>query len=169
MDSSNESGPDMLTLAMDSSNNQPVQDPFTMFPPEILSFVCRFLSKNDLKRVRQVSKILGGAAASYLFDEIFISQDKVDFRIAKLVIHRFRYYIRTLVFSSIYYIKMSQKTFRWTSYEKFIEYYDIDSDIDTYHTYHAFKSYRTMRNKQQESITKGTSSAYLSFALAILP
>ena len=178
MDSSNESGPDMLTFAMDSSNNQPVQDPFAMFPPEILSLVCGYLPKNDLKRVRQVSKILGGAAVSCLFDEIFISQDKADFRIAKLVIRHFRYYIRTLVFSSIYYTKWHQNSFRRESLIKFAEYSHLDSDIDSDHSWHAFTVYRTLRNKQQEIILKSISSpsspsspssAYLSLALASLP
>ena len=46
---------------------------------------------------------------------------------------------------------------------------NIDIGIDTDHSDHAFTAYRTMRNNQQESISKGTSSAYLSFALTSLP
>ena len=134
-----------------------------MFPPEILSLVCGFLHKHVLKRVRQVSKIWEQAAIPYLFNKIFISQDVTDFRIAKLVIRQFGHYIRTLVFSSIYYKKLDRETFR----KAFM--LNIDMGIDTDHSDHAFTVYRIMRNKQQESITKGTSSAYLSFALTSLP
>ena len=156
---------------MDSLNNRPVQDSSTILPPEILCLVCGFLHKNTLKRVRQVSKIWDRAAVPYLFDEIFISQDIADFRIAKLVIHQFRYYIRTLVFSSFHYENLSRQTFRGhcMGMGRFIKKSSIGYNIDTDHSDHAFTVYRTLRNKQQESITKGTTSAYLSFALTSLP
>ena len=167
MDSSNEGDLDMLKLAMGSSNHLSAQDSFTMFPQEILSLVCGLLPKETLKRVRQVSKIWERAAVPYLFDEIFISQDMADFRIAKLVIYHFRYYIRTLVFSSIYYRKLDRTSFRGQFMPNF--YFDMNDDLSTDHCDYAFTVYRTMRNKQQESIAEGTSSAYLSFALTSLP
>lgn len=87
----------MSRLIVGNSNKQPVQEPTIMLPPEILNFICGVLGKEDLKQVRQVSKIWERAAVPYLFDEIFISQDLADFRIAKLVILHFKHYIRTLV------------------------------------------------------------------------
>ena len=138
---------------MDSFNKQPAQNPFTVFPPEILSLVCGFLQKGVLKRVRQVSKIWDQAAIPRLFNEIFVSQDMTDFHIAKLVIHQFRPYIRTLVFSSVYYRELNRDVARM--------HFDIDDD--TNHSDYAFTVCRFMRNKQEES------SAYLSFALTSLP
>ena len=171
MVSSNQADLDMLELAMDSLNFQPLQDSSTMLPPEIFGLVCGFLDKNTLKQVRQVSKIWERAAVPYLFNKIFISQDMADFRIAKLIIHEFRHYIRTLVFSSFHYKKLSRQTFReeCTYMGMFMKKSHIGFDFDTDHSDHAFTVYRTLRNKQQESITKGTTLAYLSFALASLP
>ena len=134
---------------MNSFNKQPAQDPFTMLPPEILSLVCGFLQKRVLKRVRQISKIWDQAAIPHLFNEIFISQDVTDFHIAKLVIHHFRHYIRTLVFSSLYYRDVISRHF--------------GIDDDTNHSDYAFTLYHIMCNKQQETL------AYLSFALTSLP
>ena len=166
MDTSNGNGTD-LTLAVDSSNKQPVQSSFTMLPPEILCLVCGFLHKPVLKKVRQVSKIWERAAVPYLFDEIFISQDSADFLIAKLVVRQFQHYVRTLVVSSIYYENVERGSFEMD----FIDYLDLDikSDTDIYHCDHAFGLYRTARKKQQKVIADGSSSAYLSFALASLP
>ena len=135
-----------------------------MLPPEILNFICRVLGKEDLKQVRQVSKIWERAAVPYLFDEIFISQDLADFRIAKLVILHFKHYVRTLVFSSVYYTKLSRESFdeeyRWTL--------KSCNDTRTSSDY-AFTVYRIMRQNQQENLVNGSTSAYLSFALTNLP
>ena len=139
-----------------------------MFPPEIVSLVCGFLQKDDLKQVRQVSKIWEQAAIPYLFNKIFISQDITDFRIAKLIICQFQHYIRTIVFSSINYTKVNRETFRRAFIDN-IRMSGIDDNLNTDHSDYAFALYCIMRNKQQESITKDTSSAYLSFALTNLP
>ena len=156
----------MSLQAIESWNKQPVHNSFIMFPPEILSLVCGLLPKSVLKQVRQVSRIWERAAVPDLFDKVFISQDMTDFRIAKLVIHQFRHYIRTLVFSSIYYRRFDRGSFGsdWARGSCM----NIDTD-DAGHTDHALEFYRFMRNKQQESIMRGTSSAYLSFALTRLP
>ena len=130
-----------------------------MLPPEVLSLVCGFLSKQVLKQVRQVSKTLEQAAVPYLFDEIFISQNMADFHIAKLAILQFKHYIHTLVFSSVYYTDMDR--------ESFDEVFDVDTDIG--HSEHAFTLYRIARKNQQENLTNGSSSAYLSFALTSSP
>ena len=160
MDYSNQNGTDLLALAIDGPNKSPVQNSFAMFPPEMLSLICGFLHKDVLKQVRQVSKMWEYAAVPFLFDEIFISQDSVDFRIAKLVIRRFRHYIRTIVFSSYYY-----KTWNREDFKKYrVEPCNIVHDDD-----HTFTIYCFMRNEQQASITKGTCSAYLKFALTSLP
>ena len=158
----------MLELAIDSLNNQSLQDFSTILPPEISSLVCGFLRKDTLKQVRQVSRIWERAAVPYLFDQIFISQDMADFRIAKLLIHQFRYHIRTLLFSSIYYEKVSRQTFRNECIRAGM-FMKSNIDFDKDHFDHAFTVYRTMRIKKQESITNGTTLAYLSFALTSLP
>ncbi|CAD6590187.1 MAG: hypothetical protein ASARMPREDX12_004220 [Alectoria sarmentosa] len=130
-----------------------------MLPPEVLSLVCGFLSKQVLKQVRQISKTWEQAAVPYLFDEIFISQNMADFRIAKLTILQFKHYIHTLVFSSVYYTYIDR--------ESFDEAFDVDTDIR--HSEHAFTLYRIARKNQQENLTNGSPSAYLSFALTSSP
>ena len=82
-----------------------------MLLPEILDVVCACLPKRVLKQARQVSKAWDRAAVPYLFDEIFISQDLADFRIAKLVISHFKHYIRNLVFSSACYTDIDGESF----------------------------------------------------------
>lgn len=140
-----------------------------MLPPEILGLVCRNLPKNVLKQVRQVSKMWDSAVVPYLFDEIFISHDIADFRIAKLVILRFKHCIRTLVFSSVYYTEMDRESFD----ERMDGEFDVDADSvnDTgiRHSDHAFTLYRIARKNQQENIANGSASAYLSFVLTSLP
>lgn len=155
-------------LVVDSPNKQPVQRPFNMLPPELLSLVCGFLCKEDLKRVRQVSKIWEQAAVPHLFDEIFISLDIADFRIAKLVICHFSHYIRTLVFSSTYYERIDRKSFsEYLDGEPGIDFFD--TDIGTSHVDHTFVLYGIARKKQQENITDNSYLRYLSFALTSLP
>ena len=167
MDYSSESRADLSRLVAGNSNKQPVQEPTFMLPPEILIFVSGLLRKEDLKRVRQVSKIWERAAVPYLFDEIFISQDLADFRIAKLVILHFKHYIRTLVFSSVYYIRVNRESFD----ESCSCMYNFCNDTDTVngHSDHAFSIHRVMRKNQQENLGNGSTSAYLSFALISLP
>lgn len=94
--------PNLLTPVVDNQDKQQAPGSSIMLPPEISSLLCGFLPKQGLKQVRQVSKTWEQAAVPYLFDEIFISQNMADFRIAKLVILQFKYYIRTLVLSSVY-------------------------------------------------------------------
>ncbi len=138
-----------------------------MLPPEILGLVCRVLPKQTLKQLRQVSKTWERAAVPYLFDEIFISQSMADFRIAKLVMLQFKHYIRTLVFSSIYYIDMDRESFDEEYDEEFS--IEIENNTETCNSGHAFKLYRIARKHQRENFSIGSSSAYLSLALTSLP
>lgn len=168
MESPNKDAADLSILAVDSCDKQPVQKPPNMLPPEVLSLVCGILCKGDLKRVRQVSKIWEQAAVPHLFDEIFISLDMADFRIAKLVIRHFSHYIRTLVFSSTYYEKMDRESFsQYLDGEPSIDFFD--ADIGTSHIDYSFVLYSVARKKQQENITNKSYLTYLSFALANLP
>ncbi len=152
---------------VDSSGKQPAQRSFIMLPPEILDLVCRLLPKQSLKQLRQVSKTWERAAVPYLFDEIFISQNVADFRIAKLAMLQFKYYIRTLVFSSIHYIDMDRESFDEDYDEEFG--IDIETNTETCDSSHAFKLYRITRKHQKEIFSNGSSSAYLSLALTSLP
>lgn len=94
-----------------------------------------------------------------------MSLNMADLRIAKLVILQFKQYIRTLVFSSVYYLDMDRETFDAEfRREAYTEY-----EIDMRHADHAFKLYQITRENQQESIKTGLSSAYLSFALTSCP
>ena len=165
MDHSNGCYAGLSRLVAGNSNKEPVQEPTIMLPPEILNSICGILCKEDLKQVRQTSKIWERAAVPYLFDEIFISQDLADFRIAKLVILHFKHYIRTLVFSSVYYRRMARETFD----RKFHLNFGNDVGTDNGHSDYAFTIYRIMRKNQQENLTNGSPMAYLSFALTSLP
>ena len=114
--------------------------------------------------MRQVSKTWDRAAIPYLFDEIFISQDMVDFRIAKLVILQFKQYIRTLVYSSVYYPDIDAEIF-CDGFE--MDHGDTCTDFD--HPAYAFSLYRLARKNQKENFKNGSSPSYLSIALATLP
>ena len=163
MDCSSGNCADSARLVVDNLNKQPAQE--FLLPPEILSLVCGFLPKQVLKQVHQVSKIWERAAVPYLFDEIFISQDLADFRIAKLVILHFKHYIRTLVISSVYYTRMYRETFD----RNFHCNLGNDVGTDNGHSDYAFTIYRIMLKNQQENLTNGSSMAYLFFALTSLP
>lgn len=140
-----------------------------MLPLELLSLVCGYLPKPNLKQVRQVSKIWERAAVPWLFDEIFISQNMADLRIAKLVIFHFKQYIRTLVFSSVYYTKTYRENFDEGFHQEIdwelVGKSDIDSDSNNSHSDHAFAIYCVARKNQQANLIDGSASAYLSFAL----
>ena len=168
MDHSNGSCADLSRLVAGNSNKEPVQEPTIMLPPDILNLVCGILCKEDLKQVRQTSKIWERAAVPYLFDEIFISQDLADFVIAKLVILHFKHYIRTLVFSSVYYTRVDRETFD-REFDFMMDNFSNDVGTDNGHSEYAFAIYRIMRKNQQENLMNGSSSAYLFFALASLP
>lgn len=140
-----------------------------MLPLELLSLVCGFLPKPILKQVRQVSKIWERAAVPWLFDEIFISLAMADLRIAKLVILHFKQYIRTLVFSTVYYTEISREGFDEVFDCEFDGEFDGESDIDSdshkSQPDHAFAIYCIARKKQQANLLDGSAFAYLSFAL----
>ena len=115
--------------------------------------------------MRQVSKSWERAAVPYLFDQVFMSLNMSDLRIAKLVIIQFKQYIRTLVFSSVYYLDTDRKSFD----EHVEEAYDVDTVNDVGHADYAFKLYCITRKNQHESLSTGLPSAYLSFALTSCP
>lgn len=164
---SDENGADLLTPIVDKQDKQSLQGSCIMLPPELLSSVCGFLPKQVLKQLRQVSKTCERAAVPYLFNEIFISQNMADLRIAKLVILQFRPYIRTLVLSSVYYTDMDRESF---DEKKLEEESGINHDNYTCpFPDHAFAIYRIARRNQQESLRNGAISAYLSFALTSSP
>ena len=154
----------LSTLLIDSQDEHLAQGPSIMLPPELLSLVCGFLPKQALKQVRQVSKTWERAAVPTLFDQIFMSLEMADLLIAKLVIHRFKQYIRVLVFSSTYSIDMGR--------DEFVEYYrafDTDPNTAIVHSEYAFEFYRTAQKDQQKHLRTGLVSAYLSFALTSCP
>ena len=94
-----------------------------------------------------------------------MSLKMADLRIAKLIILQFKQYIRTLVFSSVYYLDLDRQSF----YEHVNSLYGINPVTHIAHSDHAFKLYLNARKSQQESIKTGLSSAYLSFALTSCP
>ena len=135
-----------------------------MLPPELLSSICGFLPKQALKQVRLVSKTWERAAVPTLFDQIFMSLEMADLLIAKLVIHRFKQYIRVLVFSSLYYPDVGR--------DYFVRHYrafDTNPDTAIVHSDYAFKLYRTAQKDQRKQLRTGLVSAYLSFALTSCP
>ena len=165
MDYSSEDGADLATSTIGNQNYDLAQGSSIILPPEILSLVCGFLCKQDLKQVRQVSTTWERAAVQYLFDQIFMSLNATDLRIAKLVILQFKQYIRTLVFSSLYYLNLDREDFDVELENEL----GINYDTDIGHTNHAFKLYRIARKNQRESLKSGLCSAYLSFALTSSP
>ncbi len=164
MEYSSEDGANLLTSTVGDQNHEPAQGSSITLPPEIQSLVCGFLRKHDLKQVRQVSTTWERAAVQYLFDQIFMSLNMADLRIARLVVLQFKQYIRTLVFSSLYYLDLDREDFD-VEFDKL----GINTDTDIGHTNHAFKLYRIARKNQRESLKTGLCSAYLSFALTSSP
>lgn len=165
MECSNENGADPFTPVFNKQAKEPAQGHSITLPPELLSLVCGSLPRTALKKLRQVSKTFEQAAVPYLFDRIFMSLNMADLRIAKLVIHQFKQHIRTLVFSSVYYLHMDRESFD----ECFEGAFDVEADTENGHSDHAFKLYLIARKNQKESIKTGYSLAYLSYALSSCP
>ena len=134
-----------------------------MLPPELLSMVCNHVPKKGLKTLRLVCKSYGQAAVSHVFDEIFMSFNMADLRIAKLVVIRFKQYIRTLVFSSVYYRVVPDGDFELHFQDAFPD------DESTVHSDFAYQRYRDIRKKQQETLRSGACQTYLAFALSTMP
>lgn len=63
-----------------------------------------------------------------------MSLNMADLHIAKLAVHRFKQYIRILVFSSVYYLELKRKNF----VEHFEEAFDTDADTAIVHYDYAF-------------------------------
>lgn len=138
-----------------------------MLPPEILSVVCGCVPKPALKNLRQVCKAYEQAATPYLFDEIFLSFNATDLRIAKLFVIRFKQYISKLTFSSNYYKDLDESDFieAYQNYDGMGDDPDAEATLATY----AFRLHCETRKMQKETLQSGTCPAYLSFVLANTP
>lgn len=140
-----------------------------MLPPELLSLVCSYATKPTLKAMRHVCKSHEQAASPYLFDQIFLSNNAADMRIAKLFAIRFKHYIRTLVFSSNYYKDLDEDDFHdeFHYYEGIGEDEDIEAEIA--HVEYAYELHLHTRKMQKETFRSGKCPAYLSFVLTNSP
>lgn len=134
--------------------------------PEILGLVLVLLPKSDLKQARLVSKSFEQSAVPYLFNEVFLSTNDADFPVTRLTVKHFSKYIKTLIFSSVLYWRMT-----WSDYKKEARAQrpgrkpaHLDDHIEM--RYH--KHYNVMYHKQQQ-MGDSQSVAHLSFALRSLP
>ena len=168
MELPSENGTGLLMPVFNMQDKEPAQGSSIALPPELLSLICGLLPKKVLKEMRQVAKAFERAAVPYLFDQIFMSLNMSDLRIAKLVILQFKQYIRTLVFSSVYYLDTDRESF-----DRYLdEHFGMNTvtDVtDIRHSNHTFKLYLIARKNQKESIKTGYSLAYLSCALTSCP
>lgn len=136
------------------------------FSPEILGLVLVLLPKSDLKQARLVSRSFERAAVPYFFNEVFLSTSDADFPFTRLTVELFSKHIKTLIFSSVLYSRLS-----WTEYNR--EASDqprrlrpalLDSHIQMRYNRH----YNVMCDKQKQ-MGEGYSVAQLSFLLRSLP
>lgn len=72
-------------------------------PPELLSIICSFLHKFDLKVVRQVCQKLNHAAVPLLFNLVYITADRADLANSRLIGQRFGPHVRKLIFVAKHY------------------------------------------------------------------
>lgn len=136
-------------------------------PPEILGMVFGLLSKETLKSTRFVCKTFDQAAVPFLFDQLFISDERCDLVIADLVIKRFSRHIRMLDFQLLRYSILSYDDFvhqfknsLWggpgpSCFEKRMK-----------HTYH---TYQSRLAEKQEVAQNGECLAQLCSALTEIP
>lgn len=138
-----------------------------MLPPEILSIVCSYAPKPTLKNLRLVWNVYDQAASVFLFDQIFLSFNATDLRIAKLLVIRFGQYIQTLVFSSNTYLDLDEEDFI-EAYEE----YDGMGDEPDFNTSDARSGFQVLcktRKMQKQILQSGSCPAHLSFVLANSP
>lgn len=133
-------------------------------PPEVFAMVCKHSRKRDLKSIRQVSKACDQAAVTYLFDEIFMSFNTAELRIAQQVIFKFKHCIHTLIFSSVCYHHIDPDDFGETWDLAFPD--DEDSEA---HSNYAYEQYSLAVKAQKDTIRTGACPVYLSFALSNIP
>ena len=100
-------------LTSKSTKNSAPKTSNTMYLPlELQRFICRGLTKAELKAARLVCKSLYQAATPFLFDEVFVAASYSDLEVADLVASRFGTYVKTVTLSSVVYKSLSMEQFR---------------------------------------------------------
>lgn len=139
-------------------------------PPEILGLALSLLQKRDLKKARQVSKAWEKAVVPHLFDEVFLSTNPADFEIADLTMRTFTPFIKTVTFSSVYYMPVQwivSKREGKSQVPKSMR--GEDSDLFDQHLRIEYANYCRLGDEQQEALESGTCLAQLISALQYLP
>ena len=114
---------------------------------DILRHICYFIFTEDLKSVRLASKEFESAATTVLFDQVYTSTSLSNMKIAKLIINRFKIYIRAVVFSSSYYRQLTEHDFkRGSAQQREITKAELPND---HYWSDGYKRYCRLRKEQQ--------------------
>ena len=141
-------------------------------PPELFRMVGRLFTKAELKDVRLTCKAFDRAVVPLLFDEIFLSTNRADFDIAHLIIRHFSPYVRTLVFSSVYYPVMSWTKFNSKTRLQRAErgrYKYGNMHVQQEHLRYGYRNYCQLQREQKVDVELGVCLAHLCRALKSLP
>lgn len=139
-------------------------------PPEILGLALSSLQKVDLKKARQVNKAWEKGAVPYLFDEVFLSSNPADFEAADLTMRTFTPFIKTVTFSSIYYMPVQWNYLKQEGRDQVPKgMRGKDSDLFDQHLRVEYGNYCRLGDEQQEALERGTCLARLISAFQTLP
>lgn len=129
--------------------------------------ICETLTKADLKDFRLTCRACARAAAPQLFRELYFSTIRGEFEIAGHVIRHFGPYVRTLLFSSVFFPEISQSSFRakWKS-QGGIQIKDPNCE---YHVRRAYQIHCRLQREQKDDLVLGNLTAHLCSALRALP
>ena len=136
-------------------------------PPELLSIICSFLAKVDLKAFRQVCHLFNQAAVPFLFDRVYISASKEDLEVSILIGQRFGLYVKGLVFIARYY----EEHCRIYYDEKITAYlarHGID-DVTDQELATSCAEYCAKREEHNELISNREDVVHLCYAFARMP
>lgn len=127
--------------------------------PEILSYICSFITRSDLKALRLVCKAFGAAGVPKLFDELYITARYADLERASKVASRFGPFIKTLVYSA--------QNFTQTPWERFAPESNDPLSPDPAYP-HLQAHYYTWKKLRQEKEEIGGTFGHLCHFLSVL-
>lgn len=136
-------------------------------PLELLSIICSFLSKVELKAVRQVDHNFNQAAIPLFFNTVYISASQKDLDVSRLISQRFGLFVKELVLVARYYEERTRRIHKNLLDRHFLEHGlrgVTDQEFEVSYAIHCAK-----RKEQEELRDNGEDEVHLRYASARMP
>ena len=135
-----------------------------ILPPELMSMIMSYMSKKQLKTLRQVCKAYNEATFRFLFNQVYISSEPNELRTAKIVCLQYGPYIKTLIYPHSIYQEVTraeceridvpniQTEKEWAGYLKGKkERKDVEDILE--HVFFLYRTISTLKNLRKVVLT----------------